>query len=57
MHGYETNNAICVNITNVIQYILAAFVKTWCELSEDGAVAPKHVGVLINCTIVNTVRV
>jgi hypothetical protein len=57
VHAYETNNAICINITNVIQYISAAFVKAWCELSEDGTVAPIHVGVLINSTIVNTVRV
>jgi hypothetical protein len=33
-----------------ILYILAGF-NTWFELPEYGSKAPKHTGVLLNCTI------
>jgi hypothetical protein len=35
----------------LIHYILAGFWRTEGELPVDGAIEPKHVGVLINCTI------
>jgi hypothetical protein len=34
-----------------MQFILGGISGTWFELPDDGAIAPKYVGVLVNYTI------
>jgi hypothetical protein len=42
-----------ISITNVIQCVLAAFKK----VPEDDAIGQKHVGAIINCTILYIVSI